>query len=165
MNSKNKGNAFERKIANLLSERFAERTGIAKSFRRSVDSGSFFGGKNQARTQTHAVDKATFGDIICPPGFAYSVECKHYKECPSLANVMQQNVRDWDSWISQAEQDSKNSGKAMAIIVKYNRMDEMVILSRPVPGAISLPYKQYALVWLRDFLAMDDDTFFSDQSA
>ncbi len=45
VNGKQKGNGFERKIANILSERFKEHTGLEQAFRRNIDSGSFFGGK------------------------------------------------------------------------------------------------------------------------
>ena len=46
VNGKQKGNRFERDIANMFSERFATYTGIEKAFRRNPDSGSFFGGSN-----------------------------------------------------------------------------------------------------------------------
>jgi hypothetical protein len=162
MNSKNKGNTFERKIANLFSKRFAEKTGIAQAFRRNIDSGSFFGGSNQKRTETHNTENAVFGDINCPSNFNYSLECKHYKAGPSFANLMKQNCKDWDGWISQAEQDSKNSGKKMAIIVKYNNVEEVVILSEPVPDCYNMPYKAYFVAPLVDFLKMDDSVFFPE---
>jgi len=79
VNGKQKGNSFERKIANLLSDRFKEHTGIESSFRRNPDSGSFFGGSNHSRTEKYDTEFAIFGDLICPKSFAYSVECKHYK--------------------------------------------------------------------------------------
>ena len=47
VNGKAKGNSYERKIANLLSARFKDYTGIDQSFRRNPDSGSYFGGQNQ----------------------------------------------------------------------------------------------------------------------
>jgi hypothetical protein len=162
MNSKNKGNTFERKIANLLSARFASLTGIAKAFRRATDSGSFFGGKNESRIVSHDVAKANFGDIICPSEFAYSIECKHYKEPPSLSNLIDGCVRDWDKWIAQATQDCLNSGKRMLIIVKYNNQKEFVIV-REVPPEIkaSVGYGDCHILPLATFLAMPDKEFFS----
>ena len=163
MNSKNKGNSFERKIANLLSSRFEERTGIKQAFRRNSDSGSYFGGTNQVRLQTHDTNKANLGDIICPIDFAYTVECKHYKSPPIFKNIMQQECKNWDGWLEQAEQDSKNSGKRMMLIIKYNNVSEIVILREPVPNTFNLPYKSYFVADLSAFLAQDDSVFFEVQ--
>lgn len=161
MNSKNKGNTFERKIANLLSERFLEVTGIAKSFRRNADSGSFFGGTNKFRTETHDLSKASFGDIITPEEFAFSIECKHYKAPPSFASMVKQEVADFDKWIAQAEQDAESSGKLPCIIVKYNNVPEIVLLREAFGtlGAIAR-YKTYEIVPLADFLDQEDVWFF-----
>jgi hypothetical protein len=161
INSKNKGNTFERKIANLLSKRFEEKTGLKSAYKRNADSGSYFGGKNQQRIETHGTENANFGDIICPKSFAYSIECKHYKQAPSMSNIMQQNCKDWDLWIGQAEQDSKNSGKKMSIIIKYNNVEEIVILSEQVPLVYNMPYKHCFVVLLKDYLKQDDSVFFS----
>ena len=73
---------------------------------------------------------------------------------------MQQNYKEWDSWISQAEQDSKNSGKKMFIIVKYNNVEEVVIVSEQVPLVYNMPYKHCFVVLLKDFLKQDDTVFF-----
>ena len=83
-NGKNKGSSFERKIANLLSDRFESKLGIKNGFRRNPDSGSFFGGSNKQRTQSYSLDYALFGDLICPRNFRFSIECKHYKTPPTL---------------------------------------------------------------------------------
>lgn len=160
MNSKNKGNTFERKIANLLSERFLAHTGIPKSFRRNADSGSFFGGSNKARTDTHDTSKATFGDIIVPDGFAFSIECKHYKDPPTFASLVKQEVAALDKWIAQAEQDGESSGKTPCIIVKYNNVPEVVFLAEPGDLIPIGRYKSYHIVPLTDFVSQPDDIFF-----
>jgi hypothetical protein len=74
VNGKTKGNAFERKIANLLSDRFKDYLGVEKGFRRNPDSGSFFGGKNVARVDQYSQDYAIFGDLICPKEFNKSTD-------------------------------------------------------------------------------------------
>ena len=160
MNSKNKGNGFERKMANRLSSRFEARTGIKQAFRRNPDSGSFFGRSNQKRLQTHDTEKANLGDIICPKDFAYTVECKHYKAAPLFKNLMQSECKQWDGWIEQAEQDSQNSGKKMMLIIKYNNVDEVVILKEPVPNTFNMPYKTYFVANLSACLDQEDSTFF-----
>jgi hypothetical protein len=166
MNSKNKGNTFERKVSNLLSDRFLDITGIAKSFRRNADSGSFFGGGNKTRTETHDTSKATFGDIIVPEGFAFSIECKHYKDPPSFSSLVKQEVAALDKWITQAEQDGESSGKLPCIIVKYNNVPEVVLIKNLFGSLTPIArYKTYHIVPLADFLAQEDVWFFPTSSA
>lgn len=162
MKPKQKGNSFERKIANLLSERFKTKTGIDKSFRRNADSGSFFGGSNVKRTEQYDTEKATFGDIITPANFAFSIECKHYKAAPSFSLLMKQDVKEWDKWIAQAGQDCISANKMMAIIIKYNNVDEFVILNESFGLKTVINYKQFSIVTLESFLTLSDDTFFTE---
>ena len=122
INGKQKGSKFEREIANLLSERFESILGIKNGFRKTADSGSFFGGTNQLRTKTYNLDYAVFGDIICPRNFRFSIECKHYKKPPTFKAIISQKVTDWDSWLKQAEQDATSSNKLMSLLVKYNNI-------------------------------------------
>jgi len=162
VNGKNKGNTFERKIANKLSERFAEYLGIESGFRRNPDSGSYFGGTNVSRSQTHSLDYAIFGDLICPRNFVYSVECKHYKSAPALQGILEQNVKQWDEWLKQAQQDSDTSGKHLALIIKYNHTPEIVFLAQPIPGILPIiNYKQYFLYKLGTFLDLPTESFFT----
>lgn len=163
MKPKAKGNSFERKIANLLSARFKEKTGIEKSFRRNADSGSFFGGSNVKRTEAYDTEKATFGDIITPASFAFSLECKHYKAPPSFSLIMKQDVKDWDKWIGQAGQDCISANKKMAIIIKYNNVDEFVIVTEPHDLPVIIKYKEYSIVTLEAWLTLSDDKFFEEE--
>lgn len=164
MNSKDKGNTFERKISNLLSVRFRSATGLDQAFRRNIDSGSFFGGSNQRRTVTHNTENATFGDINCPSNFKYAVECKHYKEAPSFKSIMKQDVKAWDLWIEQAQQDAKNSNKLMMLIIKYNNVDEIVILDVLPEGlTAAILYKGNHVIPLEEFLNLADSVFFNKE--
>jgi hypothetical protein len=163
INSKAKGNTFERKISNLFSDRFAEHLGITKGFRRASDSGSFFGGTNKARTETHDLSKATFGDIITPDTFAYSIECKHYKTPPSFASIMKQDYKQLNDWLSQAEQDATACGKRVLVIMKFNNVEEVAVISHDDPlvnGNASVRYGSYVFVPLSKFLAGDTGLFF-----
>lgn len=162
MNSKQKGNSFERKISNLLSDRFQEATGLEKAFRRNADSGSFFGRTNQSRIETHGTEHAQFGDIIAPDNFRFTVECKHYKEPPSLNAIIKQDWKQLDEWLEQAQQDGKNAGKDWMVIIKYNRIDEFVVL--PETYDVFQPviyYKGCVFVPLKEFLKGEDSFFFS----
>lgn len=162
VNGKNKGNTFERKISNMLSARFESVTGIKTAFRRNPDSGSFFGGTNKVRTDTHDLSHANFGDLICPESFKFSVECKHYKTGPSFASIVKSKVTQWDLWIGQATQDAASSNKEMMLIIKYNGVDELVFLEQRLTNLTPiLLYKNVFGYRLEDFLSMSDDTFFT----
>ena len=161
VNGKSKGSGFERKIANLLSARFEPVTGIKQSFRRNADSGSYFGGTNQRRVSTHDLDHANFGDLICPKNFEFSVECKFYKTGPTFASIVKGKIPQWDEWIKQAKQDAHNSKKLMMLIIKYNGVDELVLVEAEMVGLpLVLPYKSVYSYRLDDFLKLSDDHFF-----
>ena len=162
VNGKSKGNTFERKIANLLSDRFKIATGLDQAFRRNPDSGAFMGGKNQIRAKTHDLEKATFGDIICPNNFNFSIECKHYKTSPTFKSIVDGKVKQWDDWLSQAEQDATNCGKDVMLIVKYNNVDEVVFVKNlPVDVESILTYNDYKLTTIDKILLLEDRLFFS----
>jgi hypothetical protein len=162
VNAKNKGNTFERKIANLLSTTFAQHTGLISSFRRNVDSGSFFGGSNFKRTETHDTEKATYGDIIAPSAFKFNIECKHYKEAPSFSSILKQEYATFDKWIEQAELDSKSSGKIVMIIMKFNNVPESVMVPSGTlsPDLCSMKYKNYEIGLLDNVLKLPVAFFF-----
>lgn len=162
VNGKNKGNTFERKIANLLSKRFKDRLGIDQGFSRNPDSGSFFGGTNQKRKDTHNLEYAVFGDLICPRSFKFTIECKHYKTAPSFQSIVKGSVSDWDKWLSQAHQDAENSDKDFMLIVKYNNVDEMVFTNFLIDGLSTiLTYKEKHVYRMADVLQLDDNFFFN----
>ena len=159
-NSKDKGSNFERKIANTLSKKFESYLGIKTSFRRNPDSGSFFGGTNQQRTQSYSLDYAIFGDLICPKNFKYSIECKHYKSPPTFNSIINQDVPQWDKWLKQAAQDATNSNKISVLITKYNNVDEVVFLDTALPDIYHIKYKNYHIHLLSDWLKLSDEQFF-----
>ena len=162
-NGKQKGNSFERKIANRLSERFREHLGVETGFRRNSDSGSYFGGTNKTRTQTHNLDYAIFGDLICPSDFKYVIECKHYKSPPSWQSFMEGDIKQWNEWIAQNEQDSVSAGKIGALIIKYNNVPEMVFLEQATTSLrCCFQYRDRYVYLLNDWLSRPDLEFFSN---
>jgi hypothetical protein len=163
VNGKQKGNSFERGIANQLSARFEEITGVEKGFRRNPDSGSFFGGTNVHRVETYDTDYAIYGDLICPRKFLFSIECKHYKTAPPLNAILKQKVGQWDKWLEQARQDAKTSDKKMMMIVKYNNTETMCFVDYHLHG-LSYPLVKYGPFYvhtLKDVLSLEDDIFFN----
>lgn len=161
MNSKNKGNTFERKIANALSARFVDYLGISAGFRRNIDSGSFFGGNNQKRIETHDLSKAEFGDIVAPDNFAFSIECKHYKTPPTFSSLIAQKCKMLDDWIDKGSQDATNSNRKMCVVMKFNNVNETVILDQLFGDLKPLfHYRTFVIVTWEDFLSQADDHFF-----
>lgn len=162
INSKSKGNGFERKISNRLSEHFAEFLGMDKGFRRNPDSGSFFGGSNKQRVSTHDTSLATFGDLICPQNFKFSIECKHYKTPPSMSVLFSGEIKQWDTWLDQANQDSAQCNKLPLLIIKYNNVEEIVLLSIKHDNIpCKFLYKGMYVYSLTDLLTLDASTFFN----
>jgi hypothetical protein len=162
VNGKNKGNSQERKIANLLSARFKDITKLEKSFIRNSDSGSYFGGSNQRRKETHDLTHAHFGDIICPDNFKFSIECKFYKSGPSFASIVKGEITQWDGWLKQASQDAENSKKEMLLIVKYNGIEEIIFLNQKLELPLLFVYKdKYNIYKLADMLTLPDGIFFT----
>ena len=160
INSKNKGNTFERKVSNIFSKRFEAKTGLISGFRRNADSGSFFGKTNKARIETHDTTKATFGDIICPTDFRFNIECKHYKSPPSLAIIFKQDWKQLDEWLEQSEQDGKSANRVPIIIMKFNNVPEMVVLKDTMGIPPVLHYKEYSIITLDSFLSLPDTNYF-----
>ncbi len=164
VNGKAKGNNFERTIANMFSERFATHTGIPQSFRRNPDSGSFFGGTNVSRTETHDTDWAIYGDLICPRNFNFSVECKHYKTPPTLNSILKEDVSDWNKWLKQARQDASTICKHMLIIIRYNRTETLAMLDKNILDTNPIiHYKNTEIFTLAEVLKEEDSFFFTDK--
>lgn len=157
MNSKNKGNSFERKIANLLSTKFTDVYNKPQSFRRNPDSGSFFGGMNESRIKTHHEASANFGDIIAPPDFKFTIECKHYQSPPALVGLVAQLIPQWDKWIAQAESDAKKASKDFLLVIKYNRVPELVITNNQKFSGTD--YKGYRVLSLENLLKYNNSEF------
>lgn len=162
VNSKNKGNSFERKIAKTLSERFEPHTGLSDAFRRNIDSGSFFGATNQKRIQSHGTEHANFGDILTPADFKFAVECKHYKTPPTFGTILKGEYKLFDEWIGQAMLDAENAGKSWMVIAKFNNVDEFVLLQEGIAPKekVLMRYKNAELVPLKKLLEEDVGFFF-----
>jgi len=162
VNGKQKGNRFERDISNTLSARFQKYTGVESGFYRNPNSGSFYGGKNVIRTETHNTDFAVFGDIVCPKKFNYTIECKNYKTPPTFDSMLGGEIKQWDSWIEQATQDSIANSKRMLLIIKYNRTKVFCIVDETEPFEPIMVYKDKKVVLLDSFLTADDTHYFSE---
>jgi len=115
VNSKAKGGAFERKIANLLNEQFE-----TKEFNRTPGSGAF--------ATTHLLpDHITVaGDMITPLNFKFCIECKKGYNNQTIYSLLDYNSKIWE-FIKQCEKDAKKMKKVPMIIYKQDRKDILVI--------------------------------------
>lgn len=114
--SKNKGNTFERYIANFLTNVYGE------TFIRAPGSGAYVGGTNNRRKEfLHEGQIRSFkGDIV--PGQSFSrlnAECKSYKDFP-FHQLYQGSVKILDLWIQQCV-DAGDDGDFNIIFMKFNR--------------------------------------------
>lgn len=117
--NKEKGKAFERKIANDLCKCFD------LSFTRTPNSGAYVGGKNVVRMETLSDSQIllTEGDIIVPDELRnMKIECKARKSF-SFNNLFTSN-KDIDSWIEQATIGTEN--KVCFLIFKINNKGEYI---------------------------------------
>lgn len=160
VNGKSKGNSFERRIATLLSARFESYTGLKTGFRRNADSGAFFGGSNMYRAKQYDLDNACFGDLMCPKDFKFSIECKHYKIAPTFKAIFAKDVKQWDMWLAQAEQDASNAKKSTLLIIKYNNVPEFIFVKEKLAIPEIIQYKGYYSYLLSDALSLGNAVFF-----
>ena len=161
VNGKQKGNSFERLVANTLSDKFKEYLNKEKTFIRNPDSGSMLGGKNQSRMDTHLEEFQKFGDVLTPNAFRYSIECKSYKTPPSVNSIIKQEVKQWDVWLEQATQDSKNANRELLLIIKYNNTEPFVLVDKYINEIdFILRYKQYVCYTLKQFLTLKEEWYF-----
>ena len=115
VNSKAKGGAFERQIANLLNERFD-----TKEFNRTPGSGAF--------ATTHELPEhiTVAGDLITPLKFKFCIECKKGYNDQTIYSLLDYNSKIWQ-FIEQCEKDAEKMKKVPMIIYKQDRKDTLVI--------------------------------------
>ena len=68
----------------------------------------------------------------------------------------------WDKWLLQATQDSLKSSKKILLIIKYNNVDELVVVDDEFPDIrLVLKYKGHFVYKLTDLLTLPDSVFFN----
>lgn len=147
--SKQKGNTFERKIAKLFSDKFNHMFEGKDAFRRNLTSGGYFGGSNANRKDSIIADHhIDVGDIMTPPNFKYTLECKFYKTPPTFNSLIKGNAII-DKWLEQAKLQSEVANKPFMIIAKWNDVQEVCIFETNLKG---IPYKEYIIIPLNTLL-------------
>lgn len=135
INSKHKGNKYEREIAKWLSDW----TGY--EFNRVPQSGGL---------RWKKADNIT-SDVICTDPdhvnkFPFSIECKSYKEIDFSHVILEKKTSVVDKFWDQAKSDAERGGKLPLLFMKYNRMSKGVYfvvtdISLPIPLEPSMTIK------------------------
>ena len=154
--SKNKGKAFEREIANFLSDLYEE------SFTRVPYSGAFVGGKNAVRKEhlDEAQIRGFKGDIIPPDTWSkLNIECKNYADFTFHALFQQKNIPLLNDWIDQTY-DAADEGDFNLIIMKFSRRGKFVMFEskhKLLSDGYCVPYVKDGIAWV----FMDFDRFWA----
>ena len=151
--NKEKGKAFERYVANDLTDIFN------LSFTRTPNSGAYVGGMNKFRMDTLSESQIllTEGDIIVPDEMRnLKIECKSYKEFPF--HQLLSNCKLLNEWIDQASSDDKlwflifkinHAGKYICFDSKYRKDFDC--------GNAEALYNEYTIVSYDGFFSINRD--------
>ncbi len=156
VNSRTKGNTFERKIAITLNSRFN-----TDEFCRSPGSGAF--------ATTHKLPKhlQIYGDLITPRNFRFIVECKKGYNKEKLCDFFRQKS-EVRSFIRQACRDSREANKPFLVVFQQDRS---IVLTIFKANGFNYPHLKDVISWedyiitpLDQFLTMDDSFFFQTEA-
>ena len=114
INSRRKGNAFERKISKLLNERFE-----TKEFCRTPGSGAF------GSTHTLPQHIKVYGDLITPQNFKFVIECKSGYTV-ELDDLFKPKSEFW-SFVEQAKRDATTAKRDWLMIYQKTRRKGVVV--------------------------------------
>lgn len=122
LNSRNKGNTFERKVCSILNKRFE-----TDEFSRSPGSGAF------ATTHKLPEHLKIYGDIITPEKFKFCIECKkgYNEENISSLFISNSNTRNF---LDQAELAAKKAKKEPMLIWQQDRKNIIVFVKSGALG-------------------------------
>ena len=120
VNSRTKGNTFERQIAKLLNDRFN-----TTEFSRTPGSGAF------ATTHSLPDHLKIYGDLITPIKFKYCIECKKGYNKENLYSLYNYSSEFW-GFLDQCEKDSEKCGKIPMVIFKQDRYPTLAIIPNHV---------------------------------
>lgn len=176
---KNKGTAFESKCCTAFNEKFAGHGGVPRPFIKNAGSGGIFGGQHAVKMVGIADAYKMVGDILPPPDglFRFVIECKHYKEPPTIKSIIAKKCAEWDKWTAQVESDAIATDKFPMLIIKYNNILEFVFVTEEFMGKkypVEIPKDKVVLVYkanralyygipFADLLTLDKSFFFNEK--
>lgn len=152
INSKVKGNKFERDIATLLNTRFN-----TTDFCRTPGSGAF------ATTHKLPEHLKVYGDLITPKDFRFIFECKFGYEKFKFIDLLEQDS-DISKIISKSREEASRCGKLLLIILKNNYRSAVAItndIELDKEKLEIITYKDLRIIRLNELLALPDRCFYS----
>lgn len=154
INSRNKGNSFERKVALMLNNKFC-----TKEFCRSPGSGAF------ATTHNIPDHLKIYGDLITPKDFKFCIECKKGYNKENIYSLFNKRSFLW-KFIDQCEKDSKACNKDPLVIFQQDRQKILAIVRSntfnidikkiDIYRKSNKEYNNYSIYLLEDLLLNDD---------
>lgn len=129
INSGRKGKSGERGVVKLLNSRFEtylKQNPKTGSFSRSLGSGNRY--SQTAALPKHAQDTFT-GDLVCPEGFKFVLECKTGYTDVDLFSCFGEKCSELDAFIGQVLNDSIRAEKIPMLIWKKDRKEHVVFLN------------------------------------
>lgn len=163
LNSKAKGSAFERKLANEFSERWND------AFKRVPQSGAIVGGLNRLKMHMLREDAQEIlaGDIICPRWFPFSVEAKNYgiDSAPNMYTILENDSATLNEWLDQAKSDAVFARKKYMVIFNITRrscfiaVDYGDFVQKCIKGIEDMPEK---FIMYKTTIIIDKDLFLDE---
>ncbi len=154
VNGKQKGNSFERSVADFLTKLYGEK------FLRVPSSGAFIGGKNIVRKDVLSESQIRNfkGDII--PGESFprlNLECKSYADFP-FHQLFSGKVKILDTWISQCVS-VEDQGDLSMLVMKFNRKGQYVAVRAEMVGLQCKNHLVYDSPTLGSWVIMEHGQF------
>ena len=115
LNSKTKGNTFQRKVAKLFNERFN-----TTEFCPTPGSGAF------ATTHNLPDYLKISGDLITPKNFLFCIECKKGSNKENLSSLFNPKSDFWGFW-EQAKRDAEASKKFPLLVIQQDRQKILTV--------------------------------------
>lgn len=155
LNSKDKGKRGERDLCKVFSERFPNR----KGFSRVIGSGAH----GHGFMLTEQAKEVYTGDVVCPDGFRFSVECKYGYDHIDLCTLFEGGNKDIDKFLDQASKDAARVGKLPMLCWKKPR-GGWLAFTKDVDSLLVfntfMQYKIWTVVSLAEMLERLTDEFF-----
>ncbi len=157
VNSGDKGRRNERALCKELALRFGE------SFDRSVGSGNRWA---QVKQLSKSSKDVLVGDIVCPDGFAWVLECKSgYEDKIDFAGIFTDGNKTIDKFLVQVTKDADRSDKKPMLLYKRNLKPWIAFVPDIyAPQDLDMPYKLIYRDWivmsLNKLFEMPDSYFY-----
>jgi len=146
--SKRKGNRNELELAKILSKRFG------REFSRSIGSGNRWSQTSLNPDQS----KVFAGDLVCPAGFRFAIECKAGYDEVNIFSLNQS--AKIDMFLNQAVEDSVRCSKLPLLCWKQSRQPWIVFLKEEVQSPYQYRYGDWSVVLLDDLLGREEEFFY-----